>query len=65
MAALVRQARGRLGTVALAGLLLGTVMFSGSLVAAHVLGSPTTLAPIGGGLMILSWLLWAAAMLRS
>lgn len=45
--------------LALMGLLAGTLLFSGSLVAAHFFGTPTALAPLGGGLMILAWLTWA------
>lgn len=65
LAALAPQATRRFGRVALAGLLSGTLLFSGSLVAAHLVGTPTGLAPFGGGLMILSWLLWAADSVRS
>ena len=46
--------------LALMGLLLGTLLFSGSLVAAHRFGAPTVFAPLGGGLMIFAWLGWAA-----
>lgn len=48
--------RRRLRRVLLAGLLLGTVLFSGSVVAAHVFGASAKLAPLGGGLLILCWL---------
>ncbi|MEG3158679.1 DUF423 domain-containing protein, partial [Lysobacter zhanggongensis] len=46
--------------LALMGLLLGTLLFSGSLVAAHLFDAPTVFAPLGGGLMIFAWLGWAA-----
>lgn len=49
--------------LALALLLLGTLLFSGSLAAAHFLGSPTTLAPAGGMLMMAAWLGWALTIL--
>ncbi|HUH89754.1 MAG TPA: DUF423 domain-containing protein [Lysobacter sp.] len=65
LAALAPHAVRRFGRFALAGLLLGTLVFSGSLVGAYLFGAPTTLAPFGGGLMILSWLLWAADLVRS
>ncbi|HEU4773215.1 MAG TPA: DUF423 domain-containing protein [Lysobacter sp.] len=65
LAALAPHAARRFGRFALAGLLLGTLLFSGSLVGAHLFGAPTTLAPFGGGLMILSWLLWAVDSARS
>lgn len=60
LCALAPHAVRRLGMGALAGLLLGTLMFSGSLVSAHAFATPTSLAPWGGSLMILAWLLWAA-----
>lgn len=59
LAALAPRTGRRLAVVALGGLLLGTLLFSGSIVGSHVFGTPTSLAPLGGGLMILSWLLWA------
>ena len=42
----------------------GVLLFAGSLVAAHAFGLPTRLAPLGGSLMILGWLLHAAAAAR-
>ena len=64
LAALRGQVGGRLGSIALMVLLLGTVLFSGSLVGAALAGWSTRLAPGGGSLMILGWLLWAVAALR-
>lgn len=64
LTALASSAGRRLAMVALCILLLGTVLFSGSLVGAHAFGTPTSLAPWGGSLMILAWLLWAADRLR-
>jgi len=64
LAALAPLARGRMALVALSGLLLGTALFSGSLVLHHALGLPVRLAPAGGSVLILSWLLYAAAALR-
>ncbi|MFZ5661869.1 MAG: DUF423 domain-containing protein [Pseudomonadota bacterium] len=64
LAALAPGAATRPARVALGGLLLGTLLFAGSLVAAHVFGWPTRLAPFGGMLAILSWLLYAAAVAR-
>jgi uncharacterized membrane protein YgdD (TMEM256/DUF423 family) len=43
---------------------LGLVLFAGSLTAAAVLDWPTRLAPIGGGSLILAWLLLAFDRLR-
>lgn len=59
LAALAPRVVRRLGLVALAGLLLGTMLFSCSVVAARLLGWPSTLAPLGGMLMMASWLAWA------
>lgn len=64
LAALAPRAMRALARVALAMLLLGVLLFSGSLTAAHFHGVPTTLAPFGGGLMILAWLVFAADALR-
>jgi uncharacterized membrane protein YgdD (TMEM256/DUF423 family) len=60
LAALPRQTPHHLGTAALSMLLVGVLLFSGSLVAAHLFATPTRLAPIGGSLLILGWLLYAA-----
>ncbi|QDH71744.1 DUF423 domain-containing protein [Lysobacter alkalisoli] len=59
LAALAPGAGHRLRRLALVGLLLGVLLFSGSLVAAHGFGLPTRLAPYGGILMILAWLVHA------
>lgn len=64
LAALAPRAATRLATLALATLLAGTLLFSGSLVARHLLGLPAGAAPLGGGLMILAWLGHAADALR-
>lgn len=59
LAALAPLAAGGLARWALPGMLAGVLLFSGSLAASHWFGSPTSAAPFGGGLMILSWLLLA------
>ncbi|MFT4197657.1 MAG: DUF423 domain-containing protein [Pseudoxanthomonas sp.] len=60
LAALARRAHG-LALAALALMLLGVLLFSASL-ALHVLaGWPTRLAPVGGGTLMLAWLLWGVA----
>lgn len=64
LAALGSRVSRRLGTFALAMLLLGTLLFSGSLVAAQLFGAPARLAPVGGLLLIVGWLLHAADALR-
>lgn len=45
---------------------LGTLIFSGSLLAAALSGvdALTTLAPFGGSLLMFGWLLWAIAIWR-
>lgn len=55
LAALGMQAARRIADWLLAAMLLGVLLFSGSLVLSHLLGWPTRLAPLGGGLMIVSW----------
>lgn len=63
--ALLAPTPARLLRLAAAGLLLaGMLLFSGSLVAAALLGWPTALAPFGGSLMMLGWLLLAADLVR-
>lgn len=64
LAALAPRAGRRWGLAALILLALGTLLFSGSLVARQAWGTPTTLAPFGGGLMIVAWLLHAVEAAR-
>ena len=64
LATLAPHAVRTLARIALAAMLLGVMCFSGSLAAAHFLGTPTSLAPFGGSLMILSWLVFAIDALR-
>ncbi|HEV8694705.1 MAG TPA: DUF423 domain-containing protein [Lysobacter sp.] len=64
LTALAPRAATRIGTIALAMLLLGTLLFSGSLVYRHVFGVSLGLAPFGGSLMIVSWLLYAVDAMR-
>lgn len=64
LAALGRQALRRTGIIALALLLVGVLLFSGSLAGAALAGWPTRAAPWGGMLMMLGWLLLAADSLR-
>lgn len=64
LAALAPVARRRLAAIALAGLLLGTLLFCGGVVVRQTLGVSLGVAPLGGGLLVLSWLLYAAAALR-
>lgn len=54
----------RLRWLALSGLLLGTLLFAGSLAGGALLGWPTRLAPLGGILLMASWLVLAIDSLR-
>ena len=55
----------RLRTAGLCGLALGVLLFSGSLLAAVFLAAPTSLAPTGGVLLMLGWLMLAADAFRA
>ena len=50
--------------LAMALLLVGMLLFSGSLAGAALLAWPTALAPFGGSLMMLGWLLLAIDLAR-
>ena len=54
----------RLRRLAMAGLLLGTLLFAGSVAGGVLLGWPTTLAPAGGMALIGGWVLFALSALR-
>lgn len=64
LATLSRLLVSRLSLVALSALLLGSLLFCGSLVAAVFLSWPTVLAPFGGVLLMSGWLLLAADAFR-
>ena len=64
LAALAPAMSRGLGQVALAALVAGVLLFSGSLAGAALAQWPTTLAPLGGVLMISAWLALAVAFLR-
>jgi len=55
----------RLGRFALSLLYLGVLLFCGSLVLNVLAQWPTTLAPLGGTLLIAGWLIYAADSLRN
>jgi len=57
LAALAPGTRSRLRQAGLLALMIGTILFSGSLVLAASLGIAPMLAPFGGSLLILGWLL--------
>lgn len=62
--ALSQLALPRPAAVGLVALLVGTLLFAGSLAGAVLLGWPTRLAPAGGMALIGGWLLLAAAVAR-
>jgi uncharacterized membrane protein YgdD (TMEM256/DUF423 family) len=64
LAALAPGATRRLVRFALATLLLGMLLFSGSLAASVLLHATTAPAPAGGLMMILGWLMLAFHFLR-
>lgn len=64
LAALARSVTSRLASSALVLLLVGTLLFSGALAAKALFGASSALAPLGGGTLILGWLLYAVAALR-
>lgn len=63
LAALGRSG-GRLAQGGLGMLLVGVLLFSGSLVGAAFFDLPTRLAPLGGMAMMLGWVLWTIAAMR-
>ena len=64
LAALAPATTRRMGKAALCLLLLGTLLFSGSLVAGALGGLSTRLAPAGGITLMLGWVLWAVDAVR-
>lgn len=65
LAALAPLAQSRMGRMALWLLLVGTLLFSVSLVARALLGWPPRLAPAGGMVLIAAWLAFAIDRLRN
>lgn len=64
LAALGAGTTRRMGKAALSLLLLGTLLFAGSLVAGAIVGTSTRLAPAGGIMLMLGWVLWAVDAIR-
>lgn len=64
LAALARRGERMLGRAALGLLLLGTLLFSGSLAGNALAQWPTRLAPVGGTTLMLGWLLYALDAIR-
>src|SRR5690606_27912621 len=65
LAALWPRAAGRLAKAALLAVLLGTLLFAGSLAGGALAGLPTRRAPAGGMRMMAGWLAWAVSVLRA
>jgi uncharacterized membrane protein YgdD (TMEM256/DUF423 family) len=63
LAALAPQARTRWRRLSLHVLLIGTILFCGSLALAATFGMEPALAPFGGTVLILGWLLYALSCL--
>jgi len=61
---LARMPQRRMAVLALVALLLGTLLFSGGLLVAHIAGVHARTAPFGGTLLILAWLAYAIDALR-
>jgi uncharacterized membrane protein YgdD (TMEM256/DUF423 family) len=64
LAALAPRATRRTDRLSLALLLAGTLLFSGSVAVSRLAGLSTGLAPMGGMLLIVGWLLHAVAAAR-
>ena len=64
LAALTPGTTRRMGKAALCLLLLGTLLFAGSVVGGALLGLPTRLAPAGGIALMLGWVVWAIDAIR-
>jgi uncharacterized membrane protein YgdD (TMEM256/DUF423 family) len=64
LAALAAGTTRSLGHAGLSLLLLGTLLFSGSLVLGGLVQASTRFAPVGGLCLILGWLLWALDAMR-
>lgn len=64
LAALAAGTTRTLGRVALYVLLLGSLLFCGSLVLNATVGVSSRLAPVGGISMMFGWVLWALDALR-
>ena len=64
LAALAAGTTRTMGRVALYVLLLGSLLFCGSLVLTATAGVSSRLAPVGGISMMLGWVLWALDALR-
>lgn len=65
LAALSRAPRRRLAVLALATMLLGSLLFCGGLVVAELAGMHARVAPFGGVLLIVAWLAYAIDALRN
>ncbi|MEL1265255.1 DUF423 domain-containing protein [Pseudoxanthomonas putridarboris] len=64
LAALTAGTARRMGKAGLYLLLLGTLLFAGSLALGALAGLPTRLAPAGGIALMLGWVVWAFDAIR-
>jgi uncharacterized membrane protein YgdD (TMEM256/DUF423 family) len=64
LAALAPSTTRRMGKAALGLLLVGTLLFAGSLVGGALVGLPTRLAPAGGIALMLGWVVWGVDAIR-
>jgi uncharacterized membrane protein YgdD (TMEM256/DUF423 family) len=64
LAVLAPRARSAWSLASLLMLVLGTLLFCGSVLGGRLLGWPGALAPTGGTLMILAWIVHAIGALR-
>ena len=64
LAALAPRAQRRTDRASLCLLLAGTVLFAGSVAVSRLVGLSTGLAPVGGTLLIVGWVLHAVAAAR-
>ncbi|MEJ1096583.1 MULTISPECIES: DUF423 domain-containing protein [unclassified Pseudoxanthomonas] len=64
LAALTAGTVRTMGRIALALLLLGTLLFAGSLMLNALVGFSTQAAPAGGVMLILGWAIWAVDAVR-
>ncbi len=61
---LAQTASGKMRRVGILALLIGVTLFAGSLIGAALWQWPTRLAPVGGSLLILGWLVQAVSVLK-
>lgn len=63
LVALAPRQRNTIQLMALLGFLAGVLLFCGSVIGAVLAGWPTVLAPFGGSLLVVAWVVLAVGML--